>query len=74
LPLDIVSQDRSLSTCGAQQAQEHADGGGLARTIGTQETEDFAASDSERYTIDGGEIAEPLRQVDNFDSIMVHHY
>ena len=52
---------------GRQQPAEHADDGGFAGAVGTQETEDLALVHLEGDVIDGHEIAEGLDQVADFE-------
>ncbi len=47
---------------GLHQAQQHADGGGLARAIRPEEAEDLSAADFEIDAIHSGEVAEAFGQ------------
>ena len=52
---------------GREQAAEHADGGGLARAVRSEEAEDLAAPHGERNAGDGLERAEALLEVVHLD-------
>ena len=59
---------------GRQQAAQHADGGGFARAVGSQEAEDFALGHLQRDVVHGHERAEGLHQVVDFHrpAVAVH--
>ena len=69
---DVQPADRRAARSGLQQAAQHANGGGFARAVRAQESEDFAAADVEIDMIHGDEIAEALHQVVDFDGIRLH--
>ena len=52
LPGD-VTEDTGRACCGMQQAGEHLEGGGLARAIGAEKTDQFAFLNGEADLIDG---------------------
>ena len=52
-------------------ACDHPHGGGLASSVGAQETEQLARLHFEVYVVHGCEIAEPLGQVLNFDGVHI---
>ena len=56
------SQKQDLSGVGASQSQDHVEGGGLARAVGTEEGDHLAGPDGEIEFIDGDEAAEALAQ------------
>jgi hypothetical protein len=53
------------------QAEKHFDGGAFAGAIGTQEAEDFTATDLEREATDGDLRAELFAKADGFDGQVV---
>ena len=63
---------RARAAGGQQQAQQHAHGGGLAAAVRAQVAHHLAALDRERDLIDGGEVAELLDQVVDFDGGLGH--
>src|ERR1039457_5638717 len=50
-----------------QQTAEHADGGGLAGTVGSEETVDFAVANLEADVVNRGEFSELLDEVGRAD-------
>ena len=52
----------------ADQAEQHAQRGRLARAVGAEEAGDAAGLDGEGQAVDGGEVAEPLGQVAHLDA------
>ena len=62
------AQDLDGSGGGRRQAHQHADGGGLAGAVGSQETEEAAARDRQGEAIDGGLLAVDLAQLADRDS------
>ena len=50
---DVDVADERLSIGGDDARREHAHGGGLARTVGAEETEDLALADREVEVVDG---------------------
>jgi hypothetical protein len=55
---DVVAKHSCVAARRAQQAEEHANGGCLARSIGTQETKNLAALNIECHLIDRRKTAE----------------
>jgi hypothetical protein len=64
--VDPADPDRAR--VGARKAGEHVDGGGLAGTVGTQETEQLTLRDAKGDPVDGLDLAETLGQVFNENS------
>jgi len=60
---DGVAGDFSRAAGRLDEAAEHVDRGGLARAIGAEQTEDFAAQDAEGDALHGLEFAECLAKV-----------
>jgi hypothetical protein len=52
----IDSFDEDAAGSGLQNAQNHIDGGGFSRSVRSQQTDDFAAVDLERNSVDGSDI------------------
>src|SRR5215472_3773318 len=59
----IVAGDGGLSGRNGQQRGQHPDQRGLARSVGAQQSEDFATPHLEADAVDRGEATEPLRQL-----------
>ncbi len=55
---------------GQQQPAQHADGGGFARAVGSQESENLAAADVEIHMVHGDKVAEAFHELANFDSVI----
>jgi len=62
LPAHVKTADDSTAGGRHQKSAQDADRGRLARPIGPQKSEDFAALYIQRDVIDGGKIAETLHQ------------
>jgi hypothetical protein len=61
----IISDD-GASPCGGEgKSAEHTHGGGLTGSVGTEEAENLATIDIERYMVYGCERAELLGQIAN---------
>src|SRR4030065_2961202 len=58
----IVAGHRAPARRGRQQAGEHLDGGGLARAVGSEETEYLAAPHLEAHLVHRHEVAEATRE------------
>ena len=50
---------------GPEDVEHHADGGGLAGAVGTEQPEDLPGADLERHVFDGTRVAERLGKVLN---------
>src|SRR5262249_30354101 len=59
----IVAVDGGVAAGGAKEAEEEAEGGGLAGAVGAEQTNDLARGDVEGEVVQGGERAVLLRQV-----------
>src|ERR1019366_4659904 len=56
----LVAEHADLSAIGIEDIDDHADGGGLAAPVGTDEPEDAAFGNGEGGVIHGGDLAESL--------------
>ena len=65
---DVEARHAALAGSRCEQAAEHADGGGLARAVGSEKTEDLAAPHAEAHAGDGLECAETLHEVADLDN------
>ena len=63
LPYHVLSLDRGLSGIGQQERGEDAEERGLAGSVGTDETKQFALVHRQRYIGEGLDLAVRLRQV-----------
>src|SRR5262249_49018827 len=63
---DLACQSH-LARAGRQQATEHLDRGGLARTVGAEQSEDLAVAHLEIDALDRDEVAECLAQAARAD-------
>ena len=69
----VAAEDQGLAGGGKQQAEDELDGGGLARAVGPEESEDFASLDFEVEGLQGPnlltppEIAVNLGEASGFD-------
>src|SRR5690606_23461180 len=64
---DIVAADGCGAAGGGEEAGDHFHGCGLARAVGAEEAEDFAALDGETHAVDGGEGSEALDELTDVD-------
>ena len=64
---DVVAEHGGAARVGTQQGGEDADGGGLARPVGTQEAEHRAGPGDEVDAVEGGGGAEALDQAFDAD-------
>ena len=64
LGADVVAETGALALVGREQPAQHADGGGLAGTVGTEESVDLAALDLHR------EVAHDLAAAEGFGQAM----
>src|SRR5689334_23014697 len=55
--------DPDLPAIGTEERGEHFDGGSFARSVGSQECEDFSGGDLEGDVIHRGKLAETLNQI-----------
>lgn len=55
VPEQVEIQDAGAARCRARQTGQHADGGGLARPVGTEEAEHLALADGEVHPIHGAQ-------------------
>ena len=67
LGADVVAETGALALVGREQPAQHADGGGLARTVGTEESVDLAALDLHREVAHDLAAAEGFRQAMDVD-------
>src|SRR5262249_43598137 len=65
----IAAEHRSLSAVGLEQAEEHPDGGGLARAVGPEEAVDLPAADCQVQSVERAGLAESLRQPGRLDDV-----
>ena len=72
LAADVEAADRRRPGGRVEEAAEHADGRGLAGSVGPEKAEDPAAVDIEGDRIDGREVAEPLRERLDLDRMFGH--
>src|SRR5437763_11935601 len=59
----IVAHNAHLTARGMTQASNHSDGGGLARSIRPQQSEDLSSSRAQREVIDGTKRAKGFGEV-----------
>ncbi len=59
---DVVAEDASGAAVGTQQRREHADGGGLAGAVGSEDAVDGAGLDAEVDAVDRPVLAEHLHE------------
>ena len=67
------SVDEDFPFIGLDQADEAVDGGGLAGAVRTEQAEDLAALNVKAQPIDGGECAEALLNLSQFERDVVRH-
>src|SRR6185437_1625739 len=72
LGADVVAETRSRAIVGTQQAAQHADGCGLARTVGAKKSPDLAFRHLNVDMIDGDLAAELLGQPMHVDGECAH--
>src|SRR3546814_8494360 len=72
IALRVLAHDAHRARADVGQAQQHPDGGGLARPVGAEQAEDFAAPDLERDVVDGAQTAVPLGYAMRLDQVVVH--
>ena len=70
LGLDVVSADAGASGSRRDESGQHAHGGGLARRVGTQESEHFAGTHLEAHILHRAERAVVFGQVFGLDHEM----
>ncbi len=68
-PCETLSVDADLSGGGQKEGGQHADGGGLAGSIGAQKSEKFAGSDRQADGIHGGMSLKKPGQMYKFDHV-----
>jgi len=61
-----------LARCGRQQRGKHLDRGGLARAVGTEQTENFPATDRKGQGVDRRKCAETAGQIFDFQDDFIH--
>ena len=61
---NVAAVEADLAALGAQQAREHAEGGGLAGAIGAEQADDLAERDAEREVVHDDAAAEAAVQSD----------
>jgi hypothetical protein len=64
----IKTPDDAFSRCRPEDAAQHPDGRRLAGTVGTEESENLAFSDTEGDVVDRCKGPESLREVLDFDA------
>ncbi len=62
LGANVVAKARAVAGIGGQQPAQHADGRGLARTVGPQKSIDLTALHMHGEVLDDGLVAEGFRQ------------
>ena len=67
LGLHIVSAHLGGAGGGGNEADQHLDGGGFTGGIRAEHSEKFAFADRETQVIDGGQVAEFLHEMGQFD-------
>jgi hypothetical protein len=61
---DVAARELDAARVGQLEAGDQPQGRGLARARRTQQREELAAGDVERHRVDGGDVAEAAREVD----------
>ena len=51
---DVVAFEADLALIGADEADDHVKGGGLAGAVGTEQSDGFAAADVDRHILNDG--------------------
>ena len=69
---DVVAGDGRLAGFGLQQRREDADCSGLARTIGTEDSEDGAFGNDKVDAVESDGVAVVLREPFGFDGVVGH--
>ena len=64
---DLLAEQRRRPSRRRQQAGQHLHRRRLAAAVRAEEAEDLAALDAEAHVVDGGEVAEALRQAVRLD-------
>ena len=59
----MATENASLAGAGGEEAAQHPDGGGLARAVRSQQTEDFALANAQGQIVDRSESAEAFDQM-----------
>ena len=72
LLVDIVTEHVGGPRRGAQQPQQHADGGRLAAAVGPQVADDLPGQYFKGHIVDGRKIAKPLGQMFGLHSHLSH--
>ncbi|MNN22539.1 hypothetical protein D3C81_1358990 [compost metagenome] len=67
LGMDIEAEDARSAGGRRQEAGEHLHGGGLTRTVGAEETQDFSRCDAEGQVVHGSVLRKTLGQIGYFD-------
>jgi hypothetical protein len=60
--VDVTQQDLAAPAGGADEAEQHADGGRLTGAVGSDESADGSARDGEVEVVDDAALPELLRQ------------
>jgi hypothetical protein len=66
---DVEPSDLGIATVGAEQGRKDPDRGGLAGTVGAEQTENGAVADPKVDVVEGEGAAEPLRQAVSLDGV-----
>ncbi len=64
----VAAEQPHGAAVGAQQAEQHANGGGLARSVGAEKAGDVTRRDGQVQTVECLGVTERLCQVADFDS------
>ena len=62
-----AAEDPDLARVGGEDVHDHADGGGLAGTVGPQKAKDRARCHRQRHVVDGDEVTVSLAQRAQFE-------
>jgi len=66
---DVHAEAGAAAGIGREQPAQHADGGGLAASVGAQEAADLAAPYPDVDAVDDGAVAKGLAQALDFDGV-----
>src|SRR4029453_15251401 len=69
---DVDAVHHDLSRSRLEEADQHPDGGALARAVPAEEREDRPGLDRDAQVVDRGEVAEALRQAGRADDRLAH--
>ena len=69
LPQDVEAVDERRPRRRREQRRQHPDERGLAGAVRAEQAEDFPFFDVEAHALDGGEVAEALDEIADFDGV-----